>query len=177
MAKVSFNKLKCKNNEDIKRVQFSNEEIEIKQYLPIQDKLYLIGQVIMASHEEDGNYANPVKIDVFTSMEILYAYTNITFTEKQKEDVPKLYDMIKSSGLLETIYNNIPQEEINIITKGVFDSIKSFYDYQNSVFGVLEGVKNNYKDLEIDLDKMQDNVTALADTPLVKEILPLLGPT
>ena len=30
----------------------------------------------------------------------MYAYTNINFTEKQKEDPTKLYDMLISSGLV-----------------------------------------------------------------------------
>ena len=94
MAKVSFTKLKCKVETSITHIEWEGETIEVKQYLPIQEKLALIGRVIMQAHEQDENYSNPVKVDVFRGLEMIFAYTNISFTDKQKEDLPKLYDMI-----------------------------------------------------------------------------------
>jgi len=51
MAKLSFTKLGLKVNQDIKTIEYNGQNIEIKQYLPIQDKLKLIGDVIMYSAE------------------------------------------------------------------------------------------------------------------------------
>ena len=66
MAKVPFSKLKCKINEEIKQVKLNDEiTIEVKQYLPIQEKLALIGRVIELAHMQDENYSNPVKAAVF----------------------------------------------------------------------------------------------------------------
>ena len=67
MAKVAFSKLKCKINETEVPVQIGEEIVMVKQYLPIQDKLALIGRVIERAHEEDYNFSNPVKADVITS--------------------------------------------------------------------------------------------------------------
>ena len=44
-------------------------------------------------------------------IEIIDNYTNISFTEKQKEDVPKLYDAIYSSGLKDAVMKAIPEAE------------------------------------------------------------------
>ena len=87
MAKVSFTKLGLKKNEEVKTIKFNDIEIEVKQYLPANDKLALIGNVINNSHST--NFANPVLIEVMGSLEIIYAYTNINFTDKQKEDPMK----------------------------------------------------------------------------------------
>ena len=40
MAKVAYSKLKLKTKDDVKLIQLNDEiTIEVKQYLPIQDKL------------------------------------------------------------------------------------------------------------------------------------------
>ena len=103
MAKVSLTKLGLKVNQDVKIVDFNEQDIEVKQYLPVNEKLELISNVINLSHD-DNNFANPVKISIFTTLEIMYAYTNINFTEKQKEDPSKLYDMLISSGLVKLTF-------------------------------------------------------------------------
>ena len=40
MAKVSFTKLGLKLNQDVNNVEYNGQNIEIKQYLPVNDKLY-----------------------------------------------------------------------------------------------------------------------------------------
>jgi hypothetical protein len=72
--------------------------------------LTLISKVINASVDEN-NFANPIKVDIYFTLELIDAYTNITFTEKQKEDPCKLYDLFASSGLMEAITNAIPLME------------------------------------------------------------------
>jgi hypothetical protein len=48
MAKVPFTKLKLKTDDSVKHIQISDEiTIEVRQYLPIQEKLKLIGDVVM----------------------------------------------------------------------------------------------------------------------------------
>lgn len=175
MAKISFTKLKCKVETSIAHVEWEGETIEVKQYLPIQEKLALIGRVIMQAHEQDENYSNPVKVDVFRELEMIFAYTNISFTDKQKEDLPKLYDMIYCSGLLKAIKDAIPSDEISDIVFGIEDSIEAVYKYQNSVLGILDTVKNGYQETDIDVQKLQQTIQELSNSPLVKDIIPLLG--
>lgn len=62
MAKVSFNKLGLKINDEVLNINFNDQEIEIKQYLPVNDKLVLISEVIN-SCAEDSKFYNPGKID------------------------------------------------------------------------------------------------------------------
>ena len=76
MAKVSFTKLGLKMNQEVSTIEFNEQVIEVKQYLPINTKLELISNVINMSADEN-NFANSVKVSIFTTLEILYAYTNI----------------------------------------------------------------------------------------------------
>ena len=160
MAKVPYSKLKCKTNEEIKTISFNDETIEVKQYLPVQDKLSLIGRVIELAHDQDHNYSNPVKADVFRDLEMVFNYTNISFTDKQKEDIPKLYDQLVSSGLMDAIMKAIPEEERSDISIGVYDSITSVYKYQNSILGILENIKADYSDINSIMDKLKNDINS-----------------
>ena len=174
MARIPFTKLKCKINTNEIPVQIGEETIAVKQYLPIQDKLELIGKVIMAAHEQDENYSNPVKASVYRDLEVIFAYTNISFTDKQKEDLPKLYDILYSSGVIAEVLKNIPENEYTEIVLGVKDSIEAIYKYKNSVLGILDNIKSNYNQTEFDVEALQKALADLGNSPIVKEILPLL---
>lgn len=176
MAKVPFSKLKCKINEDIKELQLSDDiTIEVKQYLPIQEKLKLIGRVVELAHEEDYNYSNPVKANVFTELEMVFAYTNLSFTDKQKEEPSKLYDLLVSSGALGKILITIPLDEVTVICEGVGKSIESIYEYQNSILGVLDSITHNYDYTKVNVEDLNNTVQELSKSPILTELMPLLG--
>lgn len=159
MAKVSFTKLKCKIDDSVKQVKLNDEvTIEVKQYLPVQEKLALIGRVIMQAHEQDENYSNPVKVEVFRELEMVYAYTNISFTDKQTEEPAKLYDLLVCSGVLKAIKDAIPSDEKSDIVFGIEDSIEAVYKYQNSVLGVLDTIKTDYKNMDLDINKLREGI-------------------
>lgn len=176
MAKIPFSKLKIKKVDDsIKTIEFEGQTIEVRQYLPIQEKLALISRVVELAHEQDSNFSNPVKADVYTDLEMFKTYTNISFTEKQLEDPAHLYDILLSSGLLEEVYDAIPSDETSAIVRGVTDSIAAFYKYQNSLLGLLDTVSTDYSNLNFDLDKLKEKITDPEQLALVKEVLTKLG--
>lgn len=174
MAKISFTKLGLKVNQDIKNITFNEQTIEVKQYLPVNDKLELISRVINASADEN-NFANPVKISVFTSLEIIYAYTNINFTDKQKEDITKLYDMLMSSGLIAEVVKAIPEAEYQEIVCGIADSIEAVYNYRNSVMGILENISTDYSALNLDAAAIQKQIADPDNMAFLKDVLTKLG--
>lgn len=174
MAKVSLTKLDLKVNKEVNIVEFNGQDIEVKQYLPVNDKLELIGNVINAAHDEN-NFSNPVKVSVFTTLEIMYAYTNINFTDKQKEDPTKLYDMLISSGLVAAIVNAIPEAEYHEVLCGISDSIDAVYTYRNSIMGILDNVTADYSALDLDASAIQQKLADPENMSLLKQILTKLG--
>lgn len=174
MAKVGFTKLGLKINQDVNYIEFNEQTIEVKQYLPVNDKLELISNVINSS-VDNNNFANPVKISVFSTLEIFYAYTNINFTEKQKEDPTKLYDMLISSGLVAAVANAIPEAEYHEIMRGIADSINAVYTYRNSVMGILEFISQDYSGLDFDATTIQSKIADPENIALLKEVLTKLG--
>lgn len=175
MAKLPFTKLGLKKNQEIKTLTWNEQIVEIKQYLPMQEKLQLMSKVINLSHDKDSNYSNPVKVDIYTKLNIIENYTNITFTDKQKEDVCKLYDLFKESGLMEEIFNAIPEQEIAEIENSIKKAIKSIYAYQNSVMGILDNVSSDYSNLNLDALNIQEALGDPNNLTLLKQVIDKLG--
>ena len=174
MAKVSLTKLGLKVNQDVKNIEFNEQTIEIKQYLPINEKLELISSVINSAADEN-NFSNPVKENVFLTLEILYHYTNINFTDKQKEDPVKLYDLVVSSGLVNKVTDLIPEEELDEVINGVAQSVKAIYTYRNSVLGILENISQDYSALNLDATEIQQKLADPDNMALLKQVLTKLG--
>lgn len=174
MAKVSFAKLGLIKNQEVKNVEWGEYSIEVKQYLPINEKLNLISNVINFAHDEK-NYSNPVKVDVYTALEIMYAYTNINFTDKQKEDVTKLYDLIVSSGLYAKVLEAIPSNEHCNLLNAIKKSIDAIYAYQNSIMGILDTISTDYSNLDLDASEIQKKIGDPENMELLRNILTKLG--
>ena len=174
MAKVSFTKLGLKKNEEVGILHINEQDIEVKQYLPINEKLELISSVINSAADEN-NFSNPVKENVFLTLEILYHYTNINFTDKQKEDPVKLYDLVVSSGLVNKVTDLIPEEDLDEVINGVAQSIKAIDTYKNSVLGILESISQDYSNLNLDATEIQQKLADPDNMALLKQILTKLG--
>lgn len=175
MAKLSFTKLSLKPKQEIKIIEYNNQKIEIKQYLPIEEKLKLITKVINLS-AEDSNYSNPIKEDIYFYIELIKEYTNITFTDKQEEDILKLYDSFKSNGLLDDIIKAIPEEEYGNLYYDLHQIIDAIYKYRNSVMGVLDIVSADYSDTNINLENIQKAFTENHDNiEFLKEVVTKMG--
>ncbi len=174
MAQVSFTKLNIKIHQDVKIVYFNEQEIEVKQYLPISEKFNLINAVLNASPQDVGYY-NPGYIDVLTALNIVFYYTNIKFTDKQKEDTNKLYDQLMSSGFVDQIYSIIPQKELEWIKHYLQLTIDQFYKYKDSVLGILDSVNADYSNLNFSAENIQNNLADPENLTLLKDVITKLG--
>ena len=174
MAKIGFTKLGLKPNNEIQNIEFNEQTIEIKQYLPVEEKLELITSVLELSHDSN-NFSNPIKVQVYTALEVIDKYTNISFTEKQKENPTKLYDLLNGNGLLEKIIEAIPQIEYDEVIEGVYNTIDAVYAYQNSVLGILENISQDYSNVKFDVSEIQKQLAETENLGLVKDIVTKLG--
>ena len=175
MAKIAFTRLGLKKKDEVKTVNINNNVIEVKQYLPINDKLALISRVINLSHDSSNNFANPVQVEVIGTIEIIAAYTNLSFTEKQKEDYAKLYDLLEENGITKDLISAIPEDEYAFLIDGINESIEAVYKYQNSVLGILDSVAQDYSNLEFDASKIQQELADPQNLELLKGIMSRLG--
>lgn len=174
MAKLGFTKLGLKPNNEIKIIEFNEQIIEVKQYLPIELKLELITNVLEFAHDEN-NYSNPIKVQVYTLLEIIEKYTNINFTEKQKENPTKLYDLIVGSELEKIIISAIPEQEYFRVINGIETTTNAIYTYRNSLLGILDTVVKDYNNLDLDAVALQEKMANPEELALLKGIMSKLG--
>lgn len=170
MANVTFSKLGLKKKEEVKKIIFNEQEIEVKQYLPIQDKLNVMFNAISKT-EDENRFFNPVKLECYCTLEIIYAYTNIKFTDKQLEDEAKLFDLMEENDLINLIFSAIPEDETDFIMDSCERAAEAIYTYSNSAFGILEHIKNNADNLQIDVEKMIETITNPEALTFVKNLI------
>ena len=179
MSKIPFSKLQTSVNNEIVSLSHYNkngEEIiyEVKYYLPIKEKMELISNILNESIDDNGFY-NPIRVKVFTTLEIIYAYTNLTFTAKQKEDPLKLYDLLISTKIFENVINSICKEDWIEIQETVKTTIDNIYNYKNSIVGIIENVMADYNGLNLDATEIQKKIADPENLELLKSILTKLG--
>lgn len=174
MSRVPFTKLGLKKIEDTKTISICDQDVEVKQYLPIGDKINIITNVIEKS-ADDNNFANPVKVEVFANLEIMYAYTNISFTDKQKEDPTKLYDLLEENGIIAEVIAAIPENEYALLLGWIDETIEAFYTYRNSVMGIMEQISADYSNLSLDATEIQQKLADPQNLELLKNVMTKLG--
>lgn len=158
-----------------KIVQINNQKITVKQYLPINKKLELISNILAELLTNDYLFVNPVQLEIYTTLEIIFAYTDISFTEEEKLDIAKLYDDLESCDIPNMIIAAIPEDEYNFLVDGANETITAFYNYRNSLRGLLEDITKDYKDLDLNAEKIKDKIADPENLALLKDILNKMG--
>ena len=177
MAKIAFSKLGLTKNklDEFQTVEFNDQTVEVKQYLPIAEKAELISRVLNNSVDDDAGYYNNLKLDMWLALEIVYAYSNISFTEKQKSDPMKLYDLLSSNKLLNLIIGLVPESEFYYLTKVTHELATAIYTYRNSALGILDSIGRDYSNLNLDATEIQKKLADPENLTLLKNVVEKLG--
>ena len=177
MAKVSFSKLN-----QIKKLppivkKLGDQAIEIEQYLPLADKMDLITAVIEQSGNGEEGFFNIVKLEAYFRIEVVQAYTNINFTEKQLSETTKLYDALELYGVWEFVENHIPEEELDYIWESIIALAKEVTDYNNSILGILKAISDNRDGLNFDIEEIMGQLNNPEALTLLKGMVQKTGLT
>lgn len=146
-------------------------DIMVKQYLPVEQKMALIGNIVNNS-ADDNNYYNPIRLDMYTVIGIVGLYTDI---DLEDATIAQAYDILMESGLWEDILDTIPASEIEYIKINTRKILENIYAYKNSIYGVIEGFNNSADNIKLDSEEIQKNLSDPENLKLVKEILTKMG--
>lgn len=170
MAKLAYSKLKLPTAPVPFKREWEGQEIEVREYLPIEEKLDLVQDIVNASVDNNGYY-NPMKINMYLTVKVFFAMTNISITEKQMENIFKVYDSL----MISEIYQIVPTEVYREIHSYVSEVIRSVYEYKNSAYGILDGISADYNNLNLDASKIQEELADPENLALLKGVLTKLG--
>ena len=84
-------------------------------------------------------------------------YSNITFTDKQREDLAKLYDSLVSNGLMDAIINKIPDNEYQTLFGYIGSLMDDTLNYKNSLSGTISELVNSLPERAEEMQKIVDN--------------------
>lgn len=141
--------------------------LEVARRIPTKETLEIAAAVVDIMELDGTRVFNNIKFDVIFTIEWLKRATNLEFTEEELEDYGRLYDSLKDCGLLDAIdfyyYNDIRE------------LVKAVYDYNNSAYGIMEGIVAKYQNAELDIEKLTNELKDPDAIPLLKEIMEKLG--
>ena len=138
MAKVSYANLKLKVDNSVSTFDFNDVTIEVLNYLPVEDKNDLV-QITLQKAEENGIY-NPVLLDMYFNLHIVYMYTNLSFTDKQKENEAKIYDTLMSNGFFDKFYEVFDENEYEELMNHIEELMEMTLEYKNTAGAILQTV-------------------------------------
>ena len=137
--KVSYANMKLKVNTDVNTFDFHGQTIEVLKYLPARDKYDLLMITLQKAQNADGTY-NDFLLNLYFELNLVYMYTNISFTEKQREDEFKLYDTLKSNGFYEKFFQVINEDEYNELFEQLNAIKNASFKNKRSVAAIISGL-------------------------------------
>lgn len=156
MTKITYASLKLKTKTDVETFDFNGNTIEVLKYLPAQDKYDLI-MIALERAEEKGLY-NPIVADIYFHLYLVYMYTNLTFTDKQREDEFKLYDTLQSNGLIDLVLAKIPESEYITLKTYLEEVMQYSMKYKRTISYFLDSFTNDFSSKLEELQKMTKDI-------------------
>lgn len=177
MAKISFTKLNKIKSLPVVEISIDDQKVLVEQYLPLEEKVNLITSVIEQSGNGEEGFFNIVKLEAYYIIEMIRAYTNISFTEKQLEDTTKLYDAIRLNDIWAAVADAIPGAEREYIWSNIMALAREITTYNNSVLGVLKAISSDRDGLNFDVQEIMNNLNDPEALKLLKGLVDMTGLT
>lgn len=131
----------------------------------------VIQQVIDFNNE----FLNEFAFHMYMDLAIVFNYTNLSFTDKQKEDLYKLYDLLVGSGFIKELKKQVDCNQIDDLEVYTYETLNGYYKYRNSIYGIMDVMNQNYSNLNLDINELQDKISNPESLSLVKDILTKMG--
>lgn len=135
---MNYSDLKLKVNQKTNITIINDKEIEVLQYLPIEDKIDLI-QIALYKSREGGIY-NEMKLDIYFNLYLVYMYTNLEFTDEEKEDEFKLYNELQSNNVFISVIGAMEEDEYDALVNYLMEMKSNNISYSHSAAALLQTV-------------------------------------
>lgn len=166
-----------------KSITFNNTEIQVKQYLPIEDKLTIIESIISISFSEKEEnkikyYNTAVRAIAFDYFLAKY-YTNLDIPDLDEVDIYTVYDILAQDNLINAIKFAIPKEELEFLNfhinkriKEEFRCINEEKTFLNVVSKFLNDINKSIPDFVKTINELDpEKIETIKDVFGIKNIL------
>lgn len=135
MAILNYKDLKLTKNNLIRTFKWGTQTVEVLGYLPIEAK-YDVVMITLQKSFEDGIY-NPIKLDMFYHLNLIYALTNLVFAEEDREDEAKLYDELVDSGFMVEFLKYVNPDVYEEMQEDIDNIAELNMKYKNSAASLI----------------------------------------
>lgn len=168
----NFNEIKQPIIAEPKTIMLFDVPVQVTQYAPLDTKMALISEIINASGDDQGFY-NSAKLGFYIDMKFMEFYTDLTFDADT--DAMDVYDSLQIAGFFEEMYKAIPKSEFDFVYTNVIKTIDNIYKYRNSVYGILDALKTDYSDLDLDVERLTQEMKDSKNIDFLKEVMDKMG--
>lgn len=165
MDKIEYNSLGLKRLEDTIDFTWDDVNIQVKKYFPVSD-IYDVIMITLQKSYEDGIY-NPIKLDEYLVLNLIYMFSNIEFSAEDREDEDKLFDELQSSGFIDKFLSVVDKRTYDDLCNTIDTLVNKKESYLNSFSGT---VKRLVEDMSINAEEIQKIVDNF-DKEKFKEVI------
>ena len=145
MSDIEFKSLNLKRNDSIRVIKINDNEIEVKQYLPIEDKMDLI-QIALQQAENTIGY-DTILIDVYFHLYLDFDLEGHTLDLLWEKAEPlKLFDILDSNNIISIVASSIPSAEFEDMKDYLYSQLENNSKFKTSLIYVLDILMNKIKD-------------------------------
>lgn len=137
MGLINFKDMGLEPIKDYETITVNNNEITVISYLPENEKYDLIMITLQKSYE-NGIY-NPVLLNRYLLLNIIYSYTGIVFTDEDRADEAELFDILYTNGIIDNVLEVIGPDELESLTQLLYATKEEMIKYNLSIGGFLTG--------------------------------------
>jgi hypothetical protein len=155
-----------------------NHKIKVKNYLSLDDKLKATTEIMQLSID-DNNFPTPLKTKAWSELVMIKYYTDIDIAgilSSEEETSPsELYDKFVQSGVILEVVKAIPPAELELFMSTAELTVNKFYEYRNSIKGILEAVTQDYSNLDLEATEIQKKLNDPNNLDFLKKVVDKLG--
>lgn len=150
---INFKDLNLERKLDKKTFEYNGQEIVVLQYLPVSEKDDIIEATLKKAEVESGLY-NPLFLDMYFHLNIIYCYTDIVIGMEDREDEMDLYDILQTNGIIDKVIELMDEDEYNYLFNMLNAYKEDLCNYRTTMASVLRAAimdlpKNAEKALDI----------------------------
>ena len=114
---------------------WNGKKVFVNGFLPVDAK-YDIVMITLQKAFENGIY-NPIKLDVFFHLNLVYMYTDIEFSVEDREDEFKLYDEMRTTGFMDEFLKHINPNEYQEMQEDIDNISELRFAYNTTAASIL----------------------------------------
>lgn len=162
--KLAFNIFEVVSDPIQNVIKFNDQEIQIKQYLPVQDKMSIIEYVVAGSFSENDKkirFYNTANRAVIFDYFIAKFYTDINIPDIEDADIYTIYNILVENKIIDLIKDTIPKTELGFLNYHINKRISEEFRCIGEENKVVNMINKFITDLNDSIPKFIDTVNNL----------------